>query len=105
MTFDEALALSNKKPMGEPHMLIQLSYANRLVLPYKEGVAVVEALRKAEMITDSYSNPQLVSLPKGQISIEILTHQDYARYKVAALLGISFEEATTLDKESNSIAA
>ena len=105
MTFDEALKAAQKKVSDEPHFLLQLSYSVKLVLPYKEGLAILDNMRKAEAMTDSYSNPQILPLPKDQISITILPHEDYCRYKVAQLLGITYDDACRLEKAPQTEAA
>ncbi len=105
MTFEEALKQAAKQVPQEPHLLLTLSYGTKLVLPYKEGLTVIDSLRKAEIMSDSYSNPQILPVPKGQFTFDLLNHDDYGRYKVAALLGITFDEACRLEKESQTEAA
>lgn len=99
MTFEEALKQVSKEVHKEPHLLITLSYSTKLVLPYKEGVAIIDNLRKAEMMSDSYSNPQIMPIPKDQVTFGVLSHEDYGRYKVARLLGVTFDDACRLEKE------
>ena len=105
MTFDEALKAAQKKVSDEPHFLLQMSYSVKLVLPYKEGLTIVDNMRKAELMTDSYSNPQIVSLPKDQLNLSLLPHEDYCRYKVAQLLGITYEEACRMEKATQQVEA
>ena len=105
MTFEEALKAIQKKGFDEPHFLLTLSYSTKLVLPYKEGLSIADNLRKAEVMTDSYSNPQILPLPKDQISITVLPHEDYCRYKVAQLLGITYDDACRLEKAPQTEAA
>lgn len=105
MTFEEALKQATKEVVYEPHILLELSYSTKLVLPYKEGVSVIENLRKAEIMTDSYSNPLITPIAKGQITFNVMSHQDYGRYKVAGLLGITYDEACQMEKAEQPKAA
>ena len=88
----EAIAKVNAKK--EPnHFLIELSYNKKLVLPHDAGVAFINALKDAELMTDDYGkDPWIGPLDKDSIRVSSLAHAHYEDIKVAALLKISLQD-------------
>lgn len=65
-----------------------------LVMPHKDGILLIQALANAEKFPRySYSDPKYIEpLELETITSSSLSHQDYESYKVAALLGVSFND-------------
>ena len=88
----EAIAKVNAKK--EPnHFLIELSYNKKLVLPHDAGVAFINALKDAELMTDDYGkDPWIGPLDKDSIRVSSLAHAHYEDIKVANLMGITLQD-------------
>jgi hypothetical protein len=93
MTYDEALKkVQAIKPKGNL-MVLQLSYNNKLVLPYTDGIAFLASLANAEQINEPYNEQHSISeFKRDSISFSVMPHTEYIRFKIAALLGVKPEE-------------
>jgi hypothetical protein len=70
----------------ENRMLINFNYAG-VVLPYADGVAVINALSKAEKYDQNdYKNPKITPIKKDTITTNLMSHKDYAEMKMRTLL-------------------
>ena len=82
-------AIAAKKtnpPMME--LRIQTSYGERLLIPFAEGLAVMEAMSKAEFVRVDYDDhiPEFRSLSGDDFSIELLSRGKYEQMKIAAVM-------------------
>jgi len=75
------------------YMVIEFGYDCKFVLPHKYGVALIESMTNAERIADSYHDPKRISeLPRDAVKSTLMSHQEYERFKIAALLNLAPEE-------------
>jgi len=94
VNYDEAkkLVQAPKKAKGN-FMVIYITYDCSLVLPYDDGIAFMQAIKNAEQMDDSYtSKKHIMPLNRDRFRTSVLSHQEYERYKIAQLLGISLTD-------------
>lgn len=101
LEYKEAVKKIKDNPVKENYMVISLSYNSKLVLKYKDGVALLNALSNAEQFNDEYSEDKqkIIPLVRGAITTCMLSAEDYTNYKVAQLLGITISELREHMKE------
>lgn len=94
MDYKEALkqVQATKKPK-ENFFLIQIGYDFKILIPHKDGIAFMTSLASAEQLNEPYKEPhRITEVEKDKIRFSTFSHEDYERYKIAALLGITHEE-------------
>lgn len=99
MNYAEALKKVSAEKPKDNYMVIQMdfSYKDKLLLPYKTGVALLETLAQAEKLVEPYDKPKhIAELDRDTVSIKMMSHQEYARFKIGALLGLTPEEVLEL---------
>ena len=89
MEYAEAKKLVQVTKPKENYMLIKLSYDHSLVLPYKDGLAFMASLANAEQLTGDYDKKRISAIEPENIITSLMSPDEYARYKIAALLNIS----------------
>lgn len=83
----------------ENYLIFEISYDKKLILPFKDGMAFINALQVAEELNDEYNKPpRITSLEKGKIRISTLSRKDYENIKISALLNVSLEEVVRLEQ-------
>ena len=93
MNYTEALKQVTAAKPKENYMVIRFGYDSQFLLPHSDGQALIAALAKAEKITETYSKPKrILELERDSIQITSFSHQEYVRWKVAALLDCTPEE-------------
>jgi hypothetical protein len=75
------------------YLAIELTYNMSIILPYKEGIAVLAALENAEKVSmPSYGSPNIkFTSERFEIKTEIVTQAFYREQKMKALLGVTDE--------------
>ena len=88
----EAVKQVNAKK--QPNLfIVELSYNRKLVLPHDAGIALINALKDAEVMNDDYGKDPLIGpLEKDSIRVSSLAHAHYEDIKVARLLNITLQE-------------
>ena len=73
--------MSAAKKAFEPNYLVlefSMRYDDNLVLPYKDGIAVMAALENARVYKKSYSEPSLIrDISTGDIKTSSIGAQEY----------------------------
>ncbi len=92
--------LKAEKPR-DSYMVIEID--GGLVLPQKDGVALLAAMNMAERAPTYRNSYRVTPLDKSAITSSSMSPQDYDRYKVAAILGVSYSDV--LDAEAAAAAA
>lgn len=95
MDYTEAVKKVKAEKPKENFMVFSFdsSYNKRILLPYKDGAALLVLLANAELLDDRYGEPKrIVELERDTCVISAFSHQEYERYKIAALLNISPDE-------------
>lgn len=102
MTYEEALKSVTKKTSESGYLSFRFEYSKTLILPYKEGIAFLSALEKAEQLEDKYNTqPGVRCLDKDFVVVTLVSSQQYHNVKIAMLLGVSLE--TVEDMQRNPI--
>jgi len=100
MKYLDAVKTVRTTKQKENFMVINLSYDFSLVLPHKDGLAIMAALVNAEQMDPTYSSRKhILPLVTTKISATTLSSRDYERYKIAALLDISVSDLERLEEE------
>lgn len=93
MNFEEAKKLVLAEKPKENYMIIPFGYGNQLIVPYKDGVAIIGALANAEQYEKAYSKPTtIVPMEASSFTPSILSKDEYQRIKLAMLLQVDPEE-------------
>lgn len=96
MAMDYTAALkkvSARKTVDDNFMRIKFSYDNVIILPYKDGVALLECLQKAERLKEGYrEKPTITGLDVDSFTANQVSHEDYRAYKIAMLLNCTLDE-------------
>jgi hypothetical protein len=98
----EALKKIRAEKPKENFMLLEFGYGPKFVLPYEKGVSVMAALTNAESLIDEYgSKKRIDACPRDHIRSSIFSYQEYERYKLSALLNLTFEEVKEMMEAQN----
>lgn len=94
MNYQEAVKLTDATPkLKDNFMVIKLNYDFMLVLPYKAGVAFMEAVANAEQLYQEYNKQhRICAMDTNRMQVNVMSHKEYREYKIAALMGIKVEE-------------
>lgn len=96
MDYAEALkqVQSEKKP-ADNFLIIKMGWGCEFLLPYAEGVTVMNALNHAEQYESPYKKgPSIKPLEKDKLTFSHFSRADYQHAKIAALLGLTSDELT-----------
>ena len=74
-------------------------YASFLVLPYKQGLAFMQALEGAEIFEERYGGPPQCKPISDLFAMCPMSRQEYEDYKVAELLGIPYADAKRIRQQ------
>lgn len=100
MDYEQALkkVLSAKKAV-ENYLVITLNYDHKLILPYKDGLTFLSSLNQAEQLNEPYNKPhRITDLDRSKISVAPMSHEDYQRFKISALLNLTMDEVRALQE-------
>ena len=101
MKYEEALKLVQTKKPKDNYMLIEMAYDKKLLLPYKDALLFLSSLANAEQLNERYQEPhRIIGLERDSIHSRIFSHEEYERYKIAALLNITPDEVKEHMKEA-----
>lgn len=102
MDYQEAFKkISASKKVTENYLVIQLNYSNKLILPHKDGLAFLASMQQAERLEEEYSkNARITYMGRDTFQVSTMSHDVYVHIKVAALLGITPEEAKEAKESS-----
>lgn len=94
---EEILAAEKKVRVEKPtetKLLIQIDYNRHVILPFKEGLAFMATLEKAEVYVERYTKPpEIRPIEKGdRFTVTPLSQATYTEMKVAMLLGLTVDE-------------
>jgi hypothetical protein len=99
MDYAEARKKVRAEKPQDAFMIIQLDGSDKLILPHKAGVALLDAMTSAEKFNDRWrtSNSRIVPLESGYIVSSSMERREYENYKIAALLNVSVDEVQRLE--------
>lgn len=93
LSYEEARKLVQAEKPKENYMILPFGYDIKLVVPYKDGVAIISALANAELYERSYSSPTKIHpIEVDSFSPALLSKDEYQRIKMAMLLQVHPDE-------------
>lgn len=93
MNYADALKTIAAQKIKDNWMVFKLNYDTKLVLPFKAGVAVMDGLSNAELLYEPYNKQHTITeYRRDSIEVSVMSHAEYVRIKVAALLGVKPDE-------------
>lgn len=73
----------------DSYVVINMGYSIKLIVPHKDGLAILTALNFAELLEDPYSSsPSILPMTKDKVTVTIMSSVEYRQYKIAALLNV-----------------
>lgn len=90
MTYEEASAQVAKEKVTANFMQLSFGWSCTLILPHKEGLVLLEALRCAEQLENSTDHIQGIAM--SAFTVTFLSPEQYRRHKMATLMRISLKE-------------
>lgn len=84
----------------EPYIKICIDYSNIFVVPYKDGIKMIEALRDAERMSSNYLDATIEPVTTDNLKIEILSKEQYNRHKLCTLLNCSMSDLIDAEEEA-----
>lgn len=96
MNYQDAKKLVKAHKARENYMLIQLesmTSCEKLVLPYKAGLAFIEALGQVEQWSHNYgTDHRLEGISPNFAKFSVMPAEEYDRLRMAILLGVTPQE-------------
>lgn len=78
---------------GKPNfMLVTLSYSKNYILPYADGIKMMEALANAEQLFGEYKKPTTIQSIAEKVEFTTFSSAEYERIKTAMLLGVNSDD-------------
>lgn len=98
MTYDEALKqVQAKQEPLQAFLEIRFSYHCKIILPYKQGMQVIESLQQGWFFNENYSAaPELRPLQDGDLDFHIRSKQEVQNIQMAQLLNVSLTDLNGL---------
>ena len=97
MDYEEAKKKAQAEKPKDNFIVIHLD--GKLVLPYKDGMKFLESLANAEKLPRYYSDKQYITpLEREDYSSTSMSRQEYDRYKIAALLNVSYDDVKQMEE-------
>ena len=74
-------------------LLCKISWDLSIVLPYKAGLALMEALMQSENLVEEYSKPPSIQpFDREKVRISVLSAKEYEQIRIAQLLKVSLDD-------------
>ena len=91
MTYDEAL---EQTQINKPNLLMLTLDYTQVVLPYEEGLKLMECLKNAEALESTYNteHTKIKNFDGSSVKMGLFSYKQYQDIKVAQLMGISYKE-------------
>lgn len=90
LTYPEAVKAA--KLLKSKDNFLTFSFDGTIVVPYKDGVQLLNALANAEKLPSSWSSEQIRALTQSDLSTHTLSAKEYEQHKIAALMGVSVSD-------------
>jgi hypothetical protein len=75
------------------YMTISFDYSFNIILPYKDGVALLACLERAEAIDKKYSGTPIKFIDKvPELDVCTISQKEYREQKMIKLLGVHDDE-------------
>jgi len=105
MTYEEALKqVQGKTPaINKSFLKIKFSYQLEVILPFKQGIALMESLQNGWAYTANYSSaPEFRAIESKDVEANVCSEEEVQRIQMAKLLGISIHDLDKVkDEQTN----
>lgn len=92
MDIEEARKKVQQLRKPSPYIQINISYDKFLIMPFKEGMQFLEALKATEMYTKSYANPpKIKAVTAEDFVVNLLSAEEYEQIHMAQLMQVTLE--------------
>ena len=99
MTPEEALKKVQAEKPKDNFMVVNIGYDNKIVVPYKDGMAIIAALVNAEELKEGYSEKtRITEFDRHSFNPKILSRAEYERIKMAMLLNVDPKDLLLTNK-------
>ena len=89
---DAAKQVKAEKPK-ENMMVIPFGYDYKIVVPYKDGVKIIEALANAEVLKEEYGElPHFTGIERHHLNPTLMPRDEYELIKLAGVLRVDYRE-------------
>ena len=97
MTYEEAEAAANARTLPDNFMRISLNYHTYLMLPYKDAMNFIAALKNVEVYEEGYSKPPVVrTLGEKELSMSPMSPDVRHKILMAHLLQVPIDKLDAL---------
>ena len=91
--FAEAEKQVKAEKQKENMMVIPFGYDHKIVVPYKDGVKIIEALANAEVLKEEYSElPHFTGIERLHLNPTLMSRDEYELIKLASVLRVDYKE-------------
>ena len=89
---DVAKQVKAEKPK-ENLMVIPFGYDHKIVIPYKDGVKIIEALANAEVLKEDYGEiAYFTGIERHHLNPTLMSRNEYELIKIASVLKVDYKE-------------
>jgi len=81
MDIKEAQDLLNK-PLEENYVILSFGYSDSIIVPFKDGIQIVNVLAKADTIKNNYSAGYSVEPIKKDFEVKLISSSEYKEAKM-----------------------
>lgn len=101
MDYEEAAKKIRAEKPKDTFMVLEFLYDCKYVMPHKHGLAVLGAMANAELLNEGYGTTKRIDeLERDSVTSRIMSHQEYERFKIAALLNITPDEVKEFSEKA-----
>ena len=87
-----------KKPHNPGYLRIGFPYQGAFILPYEEGIKLLEVMKNAELFEKKYLEPtKITAIAHDDHRISKMTNTEYMKNKVGMLLNLKEDEMKDVD--------
>lgn len=99
LAYPEAVKKVKADKIVENHLVVHIDA--RLVLPYKDGMKLMESLANAEKLGGWNSNSPIEPLDTHTIQTTVMDPKRYEHHKIAALMGVTVDDVVRAEEAAN----
>ena len=85
----------------ENYLIIDVYYQEKIILPYKDGIALLANLSNAESYKEGYQQtPTIAGFNKEHFKTSIMSGEEYINIKIANLLNVTMDEVKEFQRKA-----
>lgn len=104
MTYEEALKqVQGKTPaINKTFLKIKFSYQIEVILPFKQGIALLESLQQGWFYAANYSSPpEFRAIETKDFEANVCSEEEVQRIQMAKLLNVSIHDLDKVAEEQS----